>query len=244
VRLLKGDYAAKTEYAKRPRDAAERWLTAGADWLHVVDLDAAKSGRATNAAAIADIFAAATEVGGHVQVGGGVREFEDIQAWLDLGATRVVVGTRALDVAWMAEAVRQFGGDALVAGLDGRGGKLAVRGWLEQTEVWLTDLATELVAVGVKHALVTDVDRDGTLLGANLKLAAAVQACGLQAIASGGLRDIDDVQAAITAGLCGAIAGKSLYDGKMAASEALALAAATVIAATSSLRGKGSMSGC
>lgn len=223
VRLLRGDYNAKTEYSQHPRSVAERWLTAGAQWLHVVDLNGAKSGLTDNFAAIQEVVEAALAVGARVQVGGGVRTYETLERWLNVGVTRCVVGTAALEPGWAAGAVNRFGSEAVVVGLDGRGGKIAVRGWLEQTDVTMVETAAQLAADGVAWALVTDVDKDGTLSGANLALATAVQdASGIRTIASGGVRDLTDVLAAREAGLAGAIAGKSLFDGTLDIRAALA----------------------
>lgn len=216
VRLHQGDYAEKTEYSKDPRQIAARWLSQGARWLHVVDLDAAKSGTMVNAQVISDIVQMAAEVGAKVQVGGGIRTHQALSNWLHQGVTRCVVGTAALDTVWMKEAVSQFGSESLIVGLDGREGKLAVKGWIEQTEILLNDIAMQLAEVGVKYALVTDVSRDGTLAGANLALASSIQnESGLAVLASGGIRHLDDVLAAQTAGLAGAIIGQSLYTGSL-----------------------------
>ncbi|WP_026961869.1 1-(5-phosphoribosyl)-5-[(5-phosphoribosylamino)methylideneamino]imidazole-4-carboxamide isomerase [Alicyclobacillus herbarius] len=223
VRLLQGDYESSTVYGKSPREMAERWLQAGANFLHVVDLDAAKSGAAVNRQAILGVLQAAGEVGARVQVGGGIRDERALAAWLEAGATRCIIGTAALDTAWVERMVRIYGGESLVVGLDGRDGQLAVKGWVEQTDVPLVEVARRLAAVGVRHALVTDVRRDGTLQGANLELAAGIQAeSGLACIASGGIRDVSDVLAAQNAGLAGAIAGRSLYDGTLNLQTALA----------------------
>jgi phosphoribosylformimino-5-aminoimidazole carboxamide ribotide isomerase len=222
VRLLQGDYASSTVYGRSPRAMAERWLAAGATFLHVVDLDAAKVGTAVNREAIVEVLRAASEAGARVQVGGGIRDEAAIADWLDQGAARCVVGTAALDGEWVARMVDKFGAEAIVAGLDGRDGRLAVKGWLEQTDVELTDVAERLAAAGVRHALVTDVRRDGTLTGANLDLALTVQRrSGLRCIASGGIRHLSDVLAARDAGLAGAIVGRSLYDGTLNLAEAI-----------------------
>lgn len=215
VRLTRGDYEAKTEYGRDPAAMASRWMDAGARWLHVVDLDGAKAGRPVNVDAVRQVVRAASARGVRVQVGGGIRTHDAIAQWLEAGVARCVIGTAALDRDWMDAAVARFGADALVAGLDGRGGKMAVRGWLEQTDVPLVEVARGLFEAGVRHALVTDVDRDGTLQGANLDLAVSVQAEGLGAIASGGIRSLEDVLAARRAGLAGVIAGRSLYDGTL-----------------------------
>jgi phosphoribosylformimino-5-aminoimidazole carboxamide ribotide isomerase len=215
VRLHKGDYEAKTEYSQNPADVAEGWIAAGARWLHVVDLDGAKNGLPTNTSAVANVVRTATQANVQVQVGGGIRTQDDVERWLDAGVVRCVIGTAALQPEWMEAALKKFGAEALVVGLDGRGGKMAIRGWVEQTNISLVDVATQLGQLGVRHALVTDVDRDGTLAGANLALAGEIQDAGLQAIASGGIRNLDDVLAAKAAGLAGAIAGRSIYDGTL-----------------------------
>lgn len=222
VRLLRGDYAASTEYGQHPRRMAERWLSEGACFLHVVDLDGAKSGSPENLLAIAEVVDVATQVGAQVQVGGGIRSLDTLDRWLSQGVTRCVVGTAALDRAWVEAAVRQFGSEAVVVGLDGRGGMLAVNGWTEQTDVRLVDVARDLAALGIRHALVTDVERDGAMQGTNIALATSIAQQGLTAIASGGVRNLDDVIAAKQAGLAGAIAGRAIYDGHLDLRTALA----------------------
>lgn len=213
VRLLQGDYHASTEYSEDPVQVAHTWCQSGIRYLHVVDLDGAKQGHSVNALVIRGIAAAAASYGVNVQVGGGIRDEAAIAAWLDVGVERVVIGTASRNVPLMAQFVETFGQSTIVAGLDGRGGKLAVDGWLAQTELAIVDLAEQLAQVGVAYALVTDVDRDGTKRGANLDLAVAVQQRGLAAIASGGIRDEADIVAAQSTGLAGAIVGKALYDG-------------------------------
>lgn len=222
VRLLKGDYEARTEYNRDPVDVAEGYMNEGARWLHVVDLNGAKSGRVENQQAIARIVEQAAKASVSVQVGGGIRTLDTMARWLDLGVTRCVVGTAALDAQFVTGAVERFGSSSLVVGLDGRNGKLAVHGWIEQTELSLVELAQSLYKQGVRHALVTDVERDGTLNGANIQLAKEIQAAsGLLCLASGGIRNVADVLAAMRAGLAGAIAGKSLYAGSLSVKDAL-----------------------
>ncbi len=221
VRLFKGDYEASTTYEANPRKVAERWLSQGARFLHVVDLDAAKSGSPVNRDVIRDIVKLTDAAGANVQVGGGVRDEVALDEWLQIGVTRCVIGTAALDTSLMERLVERFGGDKIVIGLDGRDGKLAVRGWVEQTDISLVDVARRLYHLGIRSALVTDVHKDGTLQGPNLDLARAVSETGLAAIASGGVRNLDDVLAAREAGLAGAIAGRSLYDGTLNLAEAL-----------------------
>ncbi len=222
VRLLKGDYEAKTNYSANPGEVAQKYIDEGARWLHVVDLNGAKSGQVENPEAISEIVTRANQSGVSVQVGGGIRNLETMTRWLELGVTRCVVGTAALDAKFVQEAVERFGSQSLVVGLDGRNGKLAVRGWLEQTDLSLVELARTLYQQGVRHALVTDVERDGTLDGANLELAKEIQdASGVLCLASGGIRNVEDVLAAKRAGLAGAIAGKSLYAGTLSVKDAL-----------------------
>lgn len=222
VRLREGDYAEATTYSEDPREVAQRWLAAGAHWIHVVDLDGARDGVSVNRAAIAAVIEAASAAGATVQVGGGIRTLATIETWLDAGAARCILGTVITDDEFMREAVRAFGGDRLVAGLDGRDGKLAVRGWLEQTELELVEVARRLADIGVRTAIVTDVRRDGTLSGANIGWAHDIMnATGIGCIASGGVRDLSDITAAKAAGLTGVIAGKALYDGRLDLAEAL-----------------------
>jgi phosphoribosylformimino-5-aminoimidazole carboxamide ribotide isomerase len=222
VRLLKGDYDQSTIYSDLPAEVAKKWFRDGANWLHVVDLDGARTGCSINEPVIGKIVSVARKIGANVQVGGGIRTYEAIDSWLSIGVSRVIIGTAAMDVKWMEGAVSRFGQDSIVAGLDGRNGKLAVHGWIEQTNVTLVEIGTSLFQVGVRHALVTDVERDGTLSGANLELAKRVaEVSGLAVIASGGIRNLDDILAANEAGLAGAIAGRSLYDGTLQLKETL-----------------------
>ncbi len=222
VRLLKGDYEASTTYSDSPFEVANQWLQAGASWLHVVDLDGAKAGNSVNESVISEIVVRAHEAGGKIQVGGGIRSYEAIDRWLSIGVTRVIIGTAVSNIEWMEGAVSRFGQDSIVAGLDGRDGKLAVSGWTEQTDITLEGIGTSLFQNGVRHALVTDVNRDGTLSGANLELAKQVQtASGLSVIASGGIRNLEDVLRAFKEGLAGAIVGRSLYDGTLNLKEAI-----------------------
>ncbi|TDY49633.1 1-(5-phosphoribosyl)-5-[(5-phosphoribosylamino)methylideneamino] imidazole-4-carboxamide isomerase [Alicyclobacillus sacchari] len=215
VRLYQGDYAQRTEYSDHPAAMAQRWCEAGARCLHVVDLDGAKDGESINAATVEEVVRTARSYGASVQVGGGIRNRDAIARWLDMGVERVVLGTVSRDIEQMAQFASEFGGRRIVAGLDGRGGKLAVTGWLEQTNTSVVELAHNLAKVGVVYALVTDVERDGTGMGANLQLAQSVQEAGLWTFASGGISGHDDILAAKSAGLAGAVVGKALYDGKV-----------------------------
>ncbi|WP_304457908.1 1-(5-phosphoribosyl)-5-[(5-phosphoribosylamino)methylideneamino]imidazole-4-carboxamide isomerase [Alicyclobacillus sendaiensis] len=215
VRLRQGDYRQVTRYEGQPAGVAGRLCEAGARFLHVVDLDAARSGQSENERAVRAIVQTAASYGAAVQVGGGIRTRDAIARWLEAGVARVVIGTAVRKVELVAEWAQEFGGHRLVAGLDGRKGRLAVSGWLEETEWSVFDLARELAKAGLVQALVTDVERDGTGQGPNLELALAVQQSGLFAIASGGIGSIEDVVAARRAGLAGAVIGKALHDGRI-----------------------------
>lgn len=222
VRLVQGRFDQVTDYGD-PVAAAQRWLAAGARALHVVDLDGALAGRPVNTAAVRAIAAAARAAGARVEVGGGLRTLEAIGEALDAGASRVVVGTGALSPDFMRAAVARFGPERVVAGIDARDGRVAVRGWLDVTEVQAVDLARELRRLGVRHCVYTDIRRDGTLAGPNWEGLAAMAATGLLVVASGGVRSVDDVRRCrATPGVVGAIAGKALYAGTLDLKEALA----------------------
>jgi len=216
VRLLKGDYNRLTEYHESPLEVAQGFVAAGAHWIHAVDLDAANTGGSENRGVIAELAAYCRGAGVCLQVGGGIRSGDAIASLLQLGVTRCILGTAARDTNWVASQVRRFGSSCIIAGLDGRDGKLAVQGWREQTGVSLVELSRRLAAVGLERALVTDVNQDGTLTGPNLTLASEIQqASGMAVIASGGVGSTGHVLAAQTAGLAGAIVGRALYDGRI-----------------------------
>lgn len=223
VRLVEGDFARETAFDADPADAARRWSEAGADWLHVVDLDGAVVGEPVNLEAVMRIRAA-VEV--PIQLGGGLRLEEHVSAAFDHGIDRVILGTAALhDRALVAAAVERWG-EQVAIGLDARDGKLAAQGWLEQTETLATHLARECREAGVRHFICTDIRRDGTLTGPNLEaLAAMVAAVGDGVIASGGVGDITDVSAVAATGVDGVIIGRALYDGRVDLAEARSVAA-------------------
>ncbi|MCY0887968.1 MAG: 1-(5-phosphoribosyl)-5-[(5-phosphoribosylamino)methylideneamino] imidazole-4-carboxamide isomerase [Alicyclobacillaceae bacterium] len=225
VRLSQGNFSEGQRVSSNPLHTAEQFLGAGARWLHIVDLNAARTGVPYHEAQIAELVKTAATFGARVQVGGGVRSLERIGQWLKLGVARCIVGTAALEPDFMAEAVREFGADAVVAGLDGRDGRFSAMGWEEQTTVSLVDLAVRLAAVGVTGAIVTDVRRDGMEAGANLDLAAQLQqASGLAVVASGGVTTVADIRAAKAAQLAGVVVGKALYSGRLTVNTALAAA--------------------
>ena len=225
VRLKQGDYAQQTIYAGDPRALASRYADAGARWLHLVDLDGARSGRLGNLAVIQSIAAD----GMAVQAGGGVREETDLQRLFDAGVQRVVLGSVAIrDPERVAGWLASYGADRLTVALDTRriDGRwtLPSAGWTEIEARTLDELAPWYAARGARHLLCTDIDRDGMLAGFNLDLyrhlADRVPQLAVQA--SGGVRSLDDIRAARAAGAQGVILGRALLEGRFSVEEALA----------------------
>lgn len=222
VRLVRGDMAQKTVYSDDPPGVARRWAAAGAQLIHVVDLDGAVSGRRANASVLADICAASDVP---VEVGGGIRSLDDVETVLDLGVRYAIMGTTALrrpEV--LAEAARAFR-DRIIAGIDARDGKVAVAGWTESTEVPAVDLAAEVAKMGVRRIIATDINTDGVLTGPNLAAMRAIaEAVNIEVVASGGVSSLDDIRALATLkplGVIGCIVGKALYVGAFSLAEAI-----------------------
>ena len=225
VRLTQGEAGSETDYGS-PVEAALTWIEAGAEWIHLVDLDAA-FGRGDNRAVIAEVVASAKSV--KIELSGGIRDDASLDAALEAGATRVNLGTAALeDPSWTARVIEKYG-DAIAVGLDVRGTTLAARGWTQEGGD-LFEVLARLEDAGCARYVVTDVTKDGTLKGPNLELLRQVmQKTSKPVVASGGissLQDIRDLRALVGEGLEGAILGKSLYAGKFTLEEALAIASA------------------
>lgn len=226
VRLKLGDMAQATVFNDDPAAQARSFERQGFSWLHLVDLDGAFAGRPMNAQAVEAILAAVTIP---VQLGGGIRDLQMIENWLKRGIRRVILGTVALRKPELVkEACRKFPG-RIAVGIDAKGGKVAVEGWAETSELTAIDLARRFEDVGVAAIIFTDVDRDGVLKGLNieatLKLA---QATRIPVIASGGLASLEDIRRLLEpdcAILEGAISGRALYDGRLDAATALKLIA-------------------
>ncbi|HLT69828.1 MAG TPA: 1-(5-phosphoribosyl)-5-[(5-phosphoribosylamino)methylideneamino]imidazole-4-carboxamide isomerase [Acidimicrobiales bacterium] len=224
VRLYQGDFARETVYGEDPVAQARAFVAAGARWLHVVDLDAARTGTAANREVVAAI-AAAVDV--PVQAGGGVRDDEAADALLAAGVRRVVVGTAALDDPdWVRRLADRHPGRVAV-GLDARGREVAVRGWTEGSGQDLVEVARRFDDAGVAALVVTEIGRDGTLAGPDLdQLAAVLAATRLDVVASGGVGSLDDLRAlaGLEVGgrrLAGAIVGRALYEGAFPLSAAV-----------------------
>ena len=224
VRLKLGDMAEATVFNESPSAQAKSFEDQGFEYLHVVDLNGAFAGESVNGAAVEAILAA---VKFPVQLGGGIRTLAHVESWLGRGLARVILGTVAVrDPALVKEAAKKFPGRVAV-GIDARGGKVAVEGWAETSELDVIDLAKRFEGAGVAAIIYTDIDRDGILAGINwdatLMLARAVS---IPVIASGGLASMADIRrmtAPDAQVLEGAISGRALYDGRIDSREALAL---------------------
>lgn len=221
VRLIEGDFDRETTYDSDPSSAARRWVEAGANWLHVVDLDGAVEGRPVNREAIAQIRAS---VDVPIQLGGGLRHLTDLEDALGGGIDRAILGTVALrDPELVISAVARWGNRIAVA-LDARDGRLATDGWLGQTDSSAIEVAQRLAQRGVRHFIYTDIRRDGTLSGPNIEaLGELVKKIDADVIASGGIASLEDIKAATATGVTGAIIGRALYDGRVNLGDALAL---------------------
>ena len=224
VRLEQGDMARATVFNLDPAAQARSFAAQGFEYLHVVDLDGAFAGKPVNAQAVEAMLKAVTMP---VQLGGGIRDLRTIEAWLAKGVTRVIIGTAAVrDPALVKGAAKQFPGRVAV-GLDARDGKVAVEGWAETSQVTALEIAQRFEDAGVAAIIFTDIARDGLLKGLNLDATIALaDRIAIPVIASGGLASLDDIRAMLAprAGkLAGAIAGRSLYDGRLDPSAALAL---------------------
>jgi len=212
VRLLQGDYARETVYGDDPLEMAKRWADEGATRLHIVDLDGAREGTGANFEAIRSI---AQSVSIPVQVGGGIRSFEALDALLDAGVKQCVLGTILAKNQSFAEEAFAIYADAVIAGIDARDGKIAVEGWQESSSVDAIRFAAYMEELGAVRIIFTDIARDGMLTGPNLELLSALcEAVSIPVIASGGVQNASDV-AGLKAieGIEGVIIGKALYEG-------------------------------
>lgn len=222
VRLSQGEASRETSYHHDPVAQAEAFAAAGARWVHVVDLDRA-FGTGDNLEVIAAVGA---RVGGRVriQVGGGIRSLDALDAVLGLGVHRAVLGTAAVtDPAFVPAALARAGVERIAIGLDAKGGHVAIRGWVETTDVRVDALCRRVVGEGARTIIYTDVSRDGMLAGPDLDGAVALQALGASVIASGGVASLADLRSVRDAGLAGAIVGRALYEGRFTIHEALAV---------------------
>ncbi|WP_422030738.1 1-(5-phosphoribosyl)-5-[(5-phosphoribosylamino)methylideneamino]imidazole-4-carboxamide isomerase [Roseovarius sp.] len=222
VRLLKGEMDKATVFNDDPASQAAQFVEAGCEWLHLVDLNGAFAGEPVNAAAVEAIL---ERVNVPAQLGGGIRDMATIERWLAKGLRRVILGTVAVEnPALVREAAGAFPGQVAV-GIDARNGLVATRGWAEETDVQVTDLARSFEDAGVAAIIYTDINRDGAMQGPNIEATAALaNAVSIPVIASGGVSSLDDLLALRDCGapLNGAISGRALYDGALDLKTALA----------------------
>jgi phosphoribosylformimino-5-aminoimidazole carboxamide ribotide isomerase len=218
VRLKEGDPNRQTHYSQNPAEIARRWVDAGAQWLHVVNLDGAfDQPDAANRRALDAILSAAGQANVRVQFGGGLRSIEAIAAALDAGVSRAIIGTLAVEQPQlMAEALERWGAEQVGASLDARDGLVKVRGWQDSTPLRVDEAAQALKQSGLRWLVFTDISRDGLQTGLNLPATASLaEQTGLNVIASGGVHVIDDVNGARDAHLAGVIVGRALYEGSI-----------------------------
>lgn len=213
VRLTQGLKDQEKVYYDWPQEVARLWQEKGARWLHVVDLDGAFGGRVRNYEIVKEMVTSATIP---IQIGGGIRSLENIEAWLALGIKRVILGTKALeDPVMLKEALKRFS-EEIVVSIDAKNGLVTTEGWVKTSSIKAVDFARKLEAQGVRRIVYTDISRDGMLSGPNFEALENLKgAVGLEIIASGGISSLKDLTALQRMGIEGAIVGKALYEGRI-----------------------------
>jgi len=222
VRLIQGQYDQQITYKDDPAEQAKEFAADGAQWLHVVDLDGAKAGKPVNTESIAAIVKLGLL---KVEVGGGLRDESSIKQLLDMGVTRVIIGTKAVsDFAWFSEMARKFP-HQIVLGLDARGSKVATHGWLQDSGLTILDFAAQADQLPLAAIIYTDIAKDGMLTGPNVERTGELaQAVKTPVVASGGVKEVQDIRKLKPIGVAGVIAGRSLYEGTLTLKDALAAA--------------------
>lgn len=221
VRLAQGDYNRMTVYNDDPVNQAAEWQDQGASWIHVVDLDGARDGRPGNADVIARIVDSCDI---SVEVGGGIRSMESLDVYAQAGVKRFVLGTALVKNPDFARAATEKYGEAIVAGIDARDGRVATEGWLEGSDILAIELAKRYRAIGIRHTVYTDIARDGMQTGIDdAAYARFADATGMQVVASGGISTLDDLERLARAGIPGAILGRALYEKSFTLREAIDL---------------------
>src|SRR5699024_5058497 len=217
VSLKQGDYEQEKIYHKSPVTVALEWEEQGAEYLHIVDLDGAKTGKPANQEVIQSIM---QHISIPVQIGGGIRSMDTIQAYINLGVNRIIIGTAAIDQwAFLQRALERFS-DKIAVSIDARNGYAATNGWLQTSEIRAAEFIKKLENSGVATIIYTDILKDGMLSGPNFTELKAIQAdTSVQVIASGGVTTTSDIEQLQSAGLYGAIIGKALYDGTLSLSD-------------------------
>lgn len=213
VRLVRGDFERETVYDDDPVRVARHWVELGAGLLHVVDLDGARTGSPVHLELIGRVAA----VGAQVELGGGLRRLDDLKAAVAAGVSRVIIGTAAVENDLiLRQAVREFGAESVVLGVDARNGRVAIHGWSSVGEVSAREVIAQALDAGVTRVIYTDIERDGTLTSPNFAAVADVAASGARVIASGGVASANDLRRLSTIpGVEAAIVGKALYEGRV-----------------------------
>ncbi|MDE6384945.1 MAG: 1-(5-phosphoribosyl)-5-[(5-phosphoribosylamino)methylideneamino]imidazole-4-carboxamide isomerase [Eubacterium sp.] len=219
VRLYKGDFSTAQQVADDALETAQQFVQAGAQWIHMVDLDGSLEKKPVNAKTFTDV---ASQTSLKVEIGGGIRTMQDIDFYVNNGISRVILGSVALkNPELVKEAVKEFG-SIIAVGIDAKNGFAATEGWTESSDVYFTELARRMEDVGVKTIIYTDISKDGTLSGPNIEQLIEINnAVSCDITASGGVTDINDIIALKNENLYGAICGKSIYNGTLKLSEAV-----------------------
>lgn len=219
VRLFKGDYENMTIYSENPIEIAQDFVNSGATHIHIVDLEGAKDGTTPNISVVRQI-AAETDL--FIEIGGGIRDMDTVDAYLSSGVSRVILGTAAVnDREFLTAAVKKYG-DEIAVGADVKDGYIAIKGWLESSALTLDDFLQEMEKIGVKYIICTDISKDGAMRGTNLELYSQLsQKYSMNITASGGVSTLDDVKKLNELNLYGAIIGKAYYIGAIDLKDAL-----------------------
>ena len=222
VRLTQGLFDRVKVYSDSPEETARLWVSKGAAFLHLVDLDGALAGRSVNGEVIRRIVKA---VDVPVQIGGGIRSRQAAEAMLELGVSRVIIGTRAVrEPEFVRQLVEAFGPEKIAVGIDAKKGMVALEGWEQVSAVSAGELCGQMKAFGVRHVVYTDISRDGMLSGPNVEATKELtEETGMDIIASGGVSTMEDLKRLYDAGIQGAIIGKALYEGRLDLQEAVKL---------------------
>lgn len=222
VRLFKGDYNQKTVYSTSPTDVAKSFVQAGAEFIHIVDLDGARDGSNAN---IDVVRAIVSESGLKAEIGGGIRSQEAIEKYLNLGVMRVILGTAAVtDSDFLKKAVSKYG-DKVAVGVDIKDGKVAIKGWTQVSQLTCFEFCRQLEDIGVKTVICTDISKDGVMSGTNIELYRELSSrFNMDIVASGGVSSLDNIRTLTNMNMYGAILGKALYTGSVDLSEAIRIA--------------------
>ncbi len=226
VRLLKGDFTQESVFSDKPEDMAKKWESQGAQYLHIVDLDGARAGKSMNLPVLQRILDA---VSIPVELGGGIRTIQNIDTVLNMGVQRVILGSVAVQKPELVREACQKYGDRIVVGIDARDGVVAVDGWGVSGDIRVEVLAKKMGAAGIRTIIYTDISRDGTMSGVNLRATVALaQTSGISIVASGGVKSIEDIRILKQYekdGIVGVIVGKSIYMGTLDLQKAIEIAA-------------------